>query len=239
VETGDVEMPIWLFVLAWVSLGVAFACALAIVIDLLTGHRQHMWIMNLVWPITALYAGPPALLAYFKIGRLSSHHRMQAEKQRGEQPSAQRKPFWQMVAVGDSHCGAGCTLGDIAGGWIVFFGAFEIAGLSLWPEYIADYVLAFMLGIAFQYFTIAPMRDLSVGEGIIAALKADTLSLTAFEVGLLGWMAIIQFVFFPIGRLYPDTPVYWFLMQIGMLLGFLTSYPVNAWLLKSGLKEAM
>jgi hypothetical protein len=34
-------------------------------------------------------------------------------------------------------------------------------------------------------------------------------------------------------------PVYWFMMQIGMALGFVTAYPVNAWLLKKGLKEAM
>jgi|SRR5690348_514512 hypothetical protein len=232
-------MPFWLTALAWVSLGSAFACALAIALDLAGGHRQHMWIMNLVWPITALYAGPLALWAYFKVGRLSSHHRMQIAKARGEKPASQRKPFWQTVGVADSHCGAGCTLGDIAGGWIVFMGTFEIAGMSLWPEYIADYALAFTFGIVFQYFTIAPMRGLGVGKGILAALKADTLSLTSFELGLFGWMAIVQFVFFPITHLHPDTPVYWFLMQVGMMLGFLTSYPVNAWLLKAGLKEAM
>jgi hypothetical protein len=209
------------------------------VVDLLSGHRQQMWVMNLVWSITALYAGPLALWAYFRIGRLSTNRRMQEAKQRGEEPASSRKPFWQMVSVAVSHCGAGCTLGDIAGGWIIFMGAFEIAGMTLWPEYIADYALAFSLGIAFQYFTIAPMRGLGVGKGIAAALKADTLSLTAFELGLFGWMAIIQFVLFPIKHLHPDTPVYWFLMQIGMLLGFLTSYPVNAWLLKAGLKEKM
>ena len=232
-------MPFWLIVLAWVSLGVAFACALVIAMDISAGHRQHMWIMHLVWPITALYAGPLALWAYFRIGRLSTHKRMQEAKQRGEKPAPQRKPFWQTVSVGVSHCGAGCTLGDIIGSWIVFAGGFAIAGISLWPEYIADYILAFTLGIAFQYFSIAPMRGLNMREGIIAALKADTLSLTAFEIGLFGWMAIIQFVLFPVKHLHPDTPVYWFLMQVGMLLGFLTSYPVNVRLLKSGIKEPM
>lgn len=232
-------MPYWLLVLSWVSLALGFASALVIVGGHRQRSRQHMWIMDLVWPITALYAGPLALWAYFKVGRPSTRKRMQADKARGEKPAAQRKPFWQMVSVGVSHCGAGCTLGDIAGGWIVFMGAFEIAGMALWPEYIADFTLAFLLGIAFQYFTIAPMRGLGVREGIIAALKADTLSLTAFELGLFGWMAIIQFVFFPVGHLHPDTPVYWFLMQVGMMLGFLSSYPVNVWLLQRGLKEKM
>ncbi len=29
------------------------------------------------------------------------------------------------------------------------------------------------------------------------------------------------------------------MMQIGMVPGFLTSYPINVWLLKAGIKEAM
>lgn len=84
------------------------------------------------------------------------------------------------------------------------------------------------------------MRGLmSVREGIIAAVKADTLSLTAFEVGMFGWMALVYFVLFPGGRLHPDDAVFWFMMQIGMMLGFLTAFPVNGWLLSQGIKEPM
>jgi hypothetical protein len=46
-------------------------------------------------------------------------------------------------------------------------------------------------------------------------------------------------VFFPDPHLHPDQPAYWFLMQIGMAAGFVTSYPVNAWLIRRGIKEAM
>jgi hypothetical protein len=34
-------------------------------------------------------------------------------------------------------------------------------------------------------------------------------------------------------------PVYWFLVQIGMIAGFFTSWPVNTWLIRAGIKEAM
>lgn len=83
------------------------------------------------------------------------------------------------------------------------------------------------------------MRGLPVGKGLAAAAKVDVLSLTAFEVGLFGWMALMAFVFFPDPHLRPDNPVYWFLMQVGMIAGFVTSYPVNAWLVRRGIKEAM
>ena len=53
-------------------------------------------------------------------------------------------------------------------------------------------------------------------------------------------MALMSFVFFPAPHhLDAGSPVYWFLMQIGMILGFFTAYPVNVWLIKRGIKEAM
>lgn len=56
------------------------------------------------------------------------------------------------------------------------------------------------------------MRGLGLKDGIIAAVKADFWSLTAFEIGLFGWMVLMRFVFF--GRhLHPNSPVYWFMMH--------------------------
>ena len=55
---------------------------------------------------------------------------------------------------------------------------------------------------------------------------------------LFGWMALMRFVFFH-PALKPDSPVFWFMMQIGMILGFETTFPVNWWLVKIGVKEAM
>jgi hypothetical protein len=55
------EIPGWLYTVSTVALAIAGVSAIVIVSDILAGHRQHMWIMNLVWPITALWAGPIAL----------------------------------------------------------------------------------------------------------------------------------------------------------------------------------
>jgi hypothetical protein len=143
------------------------------------------------------------------------------------------------VGISDTLCGAGCALGDVIGEWVLFaFGA-TIAGVALWPEYIADFALAFVFGIAFQYFAIVPMRHLGLRAGVIAALKSDTLSVITFEIGLFGWMALMFYVFFPDPHLTPDHAAYWLLMQVGMILGFLTSYPANRWLIRHGIKEAM
>jgi hypothetical protein len=214
-------------------------CALVIVMDILCGHRQHMWIMNIVWPITALYSGPLGLCAYFAVGRLSTHRAMQKPHARGEESPARSKPLWQSVGLAATHCGSGCTLGDLlAEGVVLSLVPFTLLGHKIFAAWVVDYAFAFLFGIAFQYFTIAPMKHLSPGRGLIAALKADTLSLTAWQVGMYGWMAIVTFLI--LGReLDKGDPVFWFMMQMAMLAGFLTSYPVNWWLVAASIKERM
>jgi hypothetical protein len=150
------------------------------------------------------------------------------------------RPRWVVIATEVSHCGAGCSLGDVISEFVVFGAALTIAGLTLGAEYLGDYVLALILGIVFQYFAIAPMRGLGVRDGLIAAAKADFISLTAFQIGLFGWMAIMTFVLFPAPHtLMPNAAAFWLLMQVGMMIGFFTSWPANVWLIKRGIKVPM
>ncbi len=232
------EMNSALPTIAIICLLIGAACALIIAIDLLAGHPQHMWIMNLVWPITALYAGPLALWGYFTAGRLSTKSALMEAKARGQDPPGKKKPFWQIVALGATHCGSGCTIADVVGEWALFFFPLTLFGVKIFGAWAVDYFLALAFGIFFQYFTIAPMRGLSFGKGMIAAAKADFLSLTAWQVGMYGWMAIATFLLF--GHEIPkNDPQFWFMMQIAMLAGFFTAYPVNWWLLRAGIKEKM
>lgn len=232
-------MPDWLTTVSTISLTLAVLSAAVIAADILRGYRQHMWIMNLVWPLTALYSGPIGLWAYFKVGRLSSHRLMAAAQERGEQPAAKRRPFWQSVGLASTHCGSGCTLGDIlAEGAIMPLLAVTLFGHKIFAAWVVDFILAFLIGIAFQYFSIVPMRQLSPFQGLRAALKADTASLSAWQIGMYGWMAIVTFGIFD-RELSAGDPTFWFMMQIAMLAGFVTSYPVNWWLVKAGIKEQM
>ena len=226
--------PGWLTALSWAALAVAFASALCIVWDIYgRGYRQPMPVMEIVWPVTALYFGPAAVAGYLAWGRPMSQR---WRKEHGDPPP---KPRYAVVATGVSHCGAGCTLGDIIAEFAVFGLGATVAGLTVGAEYVGDYLAAIVLGIVSQYFALAPMRGLSVRRGLIEAAKVDVVSLTAFEIGLFGWMALMTFVFFPAPHVHPDSPVYWFLMQIGMIAGFFTAWPVNSWLIRAGIKEAM
>ncbi len=247
--------PHWLHILAVASLVIGFACASVIVIDEL-GRPQKMWIMNLVWPLTALFGSVLWLTGYFLWGRgmtrKQAHDMAQRAKAEGKKPMDMgvKPPFPVMVAKGASHCGAGCTLGDIIAEWLAFgvpAVAVALGWKSLFAEktfavWVLDYLFAFALGIVFQYYTIKPMRHLSVKDGIIQALKADFLSITAWQIGMYGFMAFAQFAWF--ARVYGtkaevNAPEFWFVMQLAMLCGFVTAYPVNWILIKVGVKEQM
>jgi len=243
-------IPAWLHVLSVVALLTGFVSALIILIDV-TRHPQHMGIMNVVWPVVALFSGPIALWGYFSYGRLAAHEEMKPAMDRGQTPPSKKlTPVSVMVGKGTAHCGAGCTLGDIVAEWLCFavpaiavwFGWHSLFEEKMFAVWIVDYIFAFGFGIVFQYLTIAPMRGLSFRAGMIAALKADTLSLTAWQVGMYGFMAIAQFYFFRtlIGeKLEVNSVEFWFMMQIAMIAGFATSYPVNWWLIRAGIKEKM
>jgi uncharacterized protein DUF4396 len=227
--------PTWLTVIAWISLGVAVMTSAAILFDIfVAGHRQQMGVMEAVYPLTALYLGPLVLLLYWRWARNTENLYNRVR------PVERERPRWVTIAIEVSHCGSGCTLGDLIAEWTIYALALTVAGRSLFAEYIGDFTLALALGVVFQYLAIAPMRGLGLGEGLKAAVRADFVSLTFFEIGLFAWMALMAIVFFPAPyHLMPSAPAYWMLMQVGMIVGFLTAWPANVWLLNRGIKVAM
>jgi hypothetical protein len=244
-------VPVWLHWLSILSLLVGLFCCAVIILDEWR-YPQHMWIMNVVWPTVALFGSGVALWAYYVYGKLSSRSANSSSTTRtaGTPCDSKATPFAIAVAKGTTHCGSGCAIGDIAAEWLAFafpviaiwFGWHSIFHDKIFAVWVMDFILAFILGIVFQYFTIKPMRSLSVKEGLIQAAKADTASLIAWQIGMYSFMAIAHFLLFPVGlgmELKVDRPEFWFMMQVAMWCGFATSYPVNWWLIRAGIKEEM
>jgi hypothetical protein len=115
----------------------------------------------------------------------------------GGEPSGKSvTPFPVMVGKATLHCGSGCALGDICAEWL----AFAVPAIAVWFGWhclfsenvfvicMLDFIFAFAIGIPFQYLTIMPMRHLRMTAGAWAALKADALSLKAWQIGMYGFM---------------------------------------------------
>ena len=157
-----------------------------------------------------------------------------------DMPGMKGRPRWQSVVLSTLHCGAGCTLADIVGEWFLFFVPVAIGGSILAGTWVVDYLLALAFGIGFQYAAIRGMeRTLPRGEAIRRAAKADILSLTAWQAGMYGWMAVAIFALNG-GEAMPRTSfVFWFSMQVAMACGFLVALPVNILLIRAGIKKGM
>ena len=158
-------VPFWLHAISIASLSISVLFSAFVAWDE-TRHPQKMWIMNLVWPLSTLFGSGLVAWGYFHFGRASARAALQASDHSGAS-------FPVMVAKGALHCGSGCTLGDIVAEWLAFafpaiaiwLGWKSIFAEKMFAVWILDFVLAFLFGVAFQYFTIKPMRKLSPGRG--------------------------------------------------------------------------
>jgi len=222
-------IPAWLTVISWIFVGIAVLCATAILYDILgRGYRQRVRVMEAVWPITALYLGPLALLLYYRWGRPRS------EKWRKEYGSAPEKSLPAAAATGSTLGGAASAIGHVLGVPLVVLSGLTIAGQALWMMILVIAVIATVLLFVFEYyFSTVPTRGLSSGEGLGVALLIALVTVLAFDVGMGGWMLVMHFLLF----MPPLTDVtFLFLMQVGLILGFLTGYPAVLWLVRRGIK---
>ncbi len=230
-EMGTV-IPTWLTAVSWAYVGLALLCAAAILYDVYgRGYRQRTSVMELVWPITALYFGPLALLAYGRWGRPRS------EKWQKEHGAPPEKSLPAAAATGGTPGGAASAIGHVIGVPLVVFSGLTIAGEALWVMILLIAVIATLLLFVFEYFfSTVPARGLPSSEGLGVALLIALVTVLAFDVGMGGWMLVMHFLLF----MPPLTDVtFLFLMQVGLILGFLTGYPAVLWLLRRGTKAAV
>lgn len=251
-----------LIVIAAISVILGILGALIVIADIRNGHRQKMPVMEIVWPLTALWGSWIGVLAYFRFGRQyrqsPTDELMNMDmRPHGADPFSPKKmpamsdmkgmprndikkarTEWRSVLLSALHCGAGCALADLLCEIFFIFTPFVIAGSKIAGLWTMEYILALILGVWFQYAAMQQMHRGPIGATVKRALKADFLSLTAWQAGMYGWMALTLFVFFP-GGLGRDTWIFWFMMQLAMFAGLAVSYPVNRWLIRIGIKHAM
>ena len=239
--------PEWLVVVAWVSLGLGGISCLWILADIfLLGHRQHMGIMDVVWPITGLYAGPLRLIGYYKVGRLGTHKKVKAGQEQDETPPNKTKPFWQIGRHWRDALRQRLHIGRHLREWIMHFVTIGlIAGTAgVWIVFVTwgvDYVLALCSALRFNTSRSSPC---GISLKAKASSKPSKPTFCRSPPGKSGCTAGWPLPFLSIfghhsEAMHKTSPVFWFMMQIAMLFGFLTAYPVNWWLIRQGIKEKM
>ncbi len=208
--------PGWLTPVSWIFVALGVISAALVLYDIYgRRHRQPNAAMGIVWPISALYLGPFGLWAYNRWGKARSNTP-------GERASLSEKDLHGKALTGSTPGGAAATVGHFIGVPLVVASGLTIAGTNLWVLIIVIALLAIALLFGFEYFFASSADRSSAGKSAGVALLTATVTVLAFDIGMGGWMLVMHFGnFMPA----PTDISFFFLMQIGLVLGFLTAYP--------------
>ena len=132
---------------------------------------------------------------------------------------------WRQALGSTMHCVAGDGVGILAGA--VLASVFGIAGLA---EVVLEYVLGFAFG--WTIFQALFMRDMAGGSyrrSLTGTFMAELLSMNLLMAGMVPTVMALRRCVGPAAA-DPLTPSFWFVMSMGLLVGFIVAYPMNWWL---------
>lgn len=212
-------VPGWLTPVAWTYIALALVSVAVIAADIYLSRRRHPNVASeAVWITSALYLGPLAVAAYLSRGRT--------------EPTTGRVASGDPVRTEDAAVavlpgGGASAVAHLIAVPIVAAIGWTIAGMAMWPMILVIAVLAVAMLAVYEHTrtTGSPTRRVSVGAAVVVAV----ITVVAFDVGMVGWMLLLHF-----NDLMPPVTegTFWFLMQIGVIVGLATGYPAVKFLLK-------
>lgn len=140
---------------------------------------------------------------------------------------------WRQVLGSTMHCVAGDGVGILAGAVIAsLFHLTKVTDIAL------EYLLGF--GFGWAIFQSLFMRD-EMGSSYMRALSStflpELLSMNCLMAGMVPTMTLAM-IYIPASK-DASGPAFWFVMSIALLVGFITAYPMNWWLVSNHMKHGM
>jgi hypothetical protein len=140
---------------------------------------------------------------------------------------------WRQTLGSTMHCVAGDGVGIIAGA--VLSSVFGITGLA---EVALEYLLGFAFGwMIFQALFMRDMMGGSYPRALASTFMAELLSMNLLMAGMVPTVMALRTRIPSAGD--PLSPSFWFVMSMGLLVGFIVAYPMNWWLVTNHLKHGM
>jgi hypothetical protein len=140
---------------------------------------------------------------------------------------------WRQTLGSTMHCVAGDGVGILAGA--VLSSVFGLVGLA---EVVLEYILGFAFGwMIFQALFMRDMMGGSYGRALTGTFMSELLSMNLLMAGMVPTVMALRARI--VSASNPMTPSFWFVMSIGLLIGFIVAYPMNWWLVSYHLKHGM
>jgi hypothetical protein len=175
------------------------------------------------WVLVTLYTGPFGFIVYW------FQHRAPAR----ETPEPSEPPLWEQSVESTIHCVAGDATGILLAAVVTSW-----LRLPMSLEVIVEYVAGFAVGLfVFQALCMKPSFDGSYWRAVKGTLLAETLSMNAVMAGMIPVMVILMSR--DMSAMEPSSVRFWGTMSLAFVVGTVTTFPVNGWLVKRGLKHGM
>jgi hypothetical protein len=187
-------------------------------------NNPELTVMKWGWVLVTLYTGPIGAGLYV----------LSCQEPRPGTHEEFIKPLWKQAMGSTIHCVAGDATGIILAATIT-----AILGFPMWVDLIVEYAAGFAFGLLiFQALFMRDMMGGSYSKALRMSFLPEWLSMNMVMAGMIPTMVVLM-----MGRdmraMEPSQLLYWGTMSFGVIVGFITAYPVNWWLVAKGLKHGM
>jgi hypothetical protein len=187
-------------------------------------HNPEPAVMKWGFILITLYTGPLGLLVYVLADK---------EPRPGEH-EAFIKPLWKQGIGSTIHCVAGDATGIILAAAVT--GAL---GLPMWLDLIIEYVAGFSFGLfIFQSLFMKSMMGGTYLENLRRSFVPELVSMNFMMSGMAPVMSFLM-----MGRdmraMVPTELIFWGVMSLGVMAGFVVAYPANVWMVARQLKHGL
>lgn len=228
---GFLAQPV--FVIPWYGLGAIGA--VWVLYDTLTANRNVTPALKAAWPVIVVFFSVIGLALYILSCRPAHIRAIQTRS--GEEAKRVHHAFvadtWKRVVGSDIHCVGGDGLGIVSAMVVT-----RLFGFSFWPEFWTEYVV----GFAFGWFLFQAPAMRHMGHSWPTAIwKGGRAEFFSMATVMLGMALVMRFVTPSLVERAPkpDTAAFWGFGALGLLIGFIVTYPMNWWLVKIGWKHGM
>lgn len=213
--------PIDYFLAAWFS--VALACTLYVAIDQYRNNPEPT-VMKWGFILITIYMGPLGLLLYVLADK---------EPHPGEHEEFIR-PLWKQGVGSTIHCVAGDATGIILAAAIT-----ATLGLPMWIDLIVEYAAGFSFGLfIFQSLFMKSMMGGTYWENVRKSFVPEFISMNFMMTGMAPVMSFLM-----MGRdmraMEPTNLLFWGVMSLGVIVGYIIAYPANVWMVAQQLKHGL
>ena len=213
--------PIDYFLVVWFAL--AAASTIYVAWDQYRNNPEPT-VMKWGFILVTLYMGPLGVLLYVLADK---------EPRPGEHEDF-IKPLWKQGVGSTIHCVAGDATGIILAATVT-----AKLGLPMWLDLIVEYATGFAFGLfIFQSLFMKSMMGGTYWQNVRKTFLPELISMNFMMAGMAPSM-----IFLMMGRdmraMEPTELLFWGVMSLGVMVGFVTAYPANVWMVHGGLKHGL